>query len=181
MDQTPTDHFGTAVRRRRAELGITMEQLATASGVSRGTLSRIETNALSTSLTNAVAIAVALGCDLSDLLAPSSAMLQRAGEALTYTDTDGIERTSLARPAPGIELVQFRIPPRATSTAFAAHAGRTTETVHVASGSVDYRVGDRQFELHAGDTLTARADETHSFHNRSNQACVIHMLISSPR
>lgn len=181
MDQTPTDRFGTAVRRRRAELGITMEQLATASGVSRGTLSRIETNALSTSLTNAVAIADALGSDLSDLLAPPSALVQRAGESTTYTDSDGIERTSLARPAPGIELVQFRVPPRAESTAFPAHTERTTETVHVVSGTLHYQVGDQQFELQVGDTLTTRANDTHSFHNYGSQTCIIHLLITSPR
>ena len=49
--------FGAAVRARRAQLGITLDQLAQASGVSPGALSRVERGLLATSLRNAMAIA----------------------------------------------------------------------------------------------------------------------------
>ena len=42
--------FGAAVRARRAQLGITLDQLAQASGVSPGALSRVERGLLATSL-----------------------------------------------------------------------------------------------------------------------------------
>lgn len=158
-----------------------MEQLATASGVSRGTLSRIETNALSTSLSNAVAIASALGSDLSDLLAPTPSTLVRAGQGQTYTDPDGVQRTALARPAPGVELVEFRIPAGVETTTFPAHLERTTETVHVLAGTLTYRLADQEHELHPGDTLTTRADAPHQLVNTSTHDCIAHIIITSPR
>ena len=60
--------FGAAVRARRAQLGITLDQLAQASGVSPGALSRVERGLLATSLRNAMAIARGLGCELGELV-----------------------------------------------------------------------------------------------------------------
>lgn len=181
MDSSDIGYFGHAVRARRAELGITMDQLAEASGVSRGTLSRIENNALSTSLANAIAIAGALSSDLSALLSPPRATFVPAGDAPTYTDDAGISRTSLARPDPGIELIKFVIPPKATSAQFAAHAESTSETLHVISGKVTYEFDGQEYSLETGDTLTARADRPHRFSNPGGTTCVLHMISASAR
>lgn len=181
MDQSAASHFGAAVRARRAELGITMEQLATASGVSRGTLSRIENNELTTSLANAVSIADALGSDLSDLLAGPDALLVRAADAAAYTDPSGIRRTSLARPVPGVEVIRYMIPAGASSVEFAAHAPRSVETVHLISGCLTYRRDDQIYDLAQGDTLVIRADTAHSFTNPGTGTAVAHLISTTPR
>lgn len=173
--------FGAAVRARRGELAITLEQLAAASGVSRGTLSRIENQALSTSLDNAVAISSALGVELSDLVEGVRTTLVPAGEATAYTDPQGIIRTSFARPAPGMELIEFRVPAGSRSQDFAPHQGRTTETMHILSGRLTYGVADEAYELGPGDTLVARADERHWFSNPGRDLCVMLVIIASPR
>lgn len=172
--------FGPAVRARRAELGITLEQLAAASGVSRGTLSRIEHSALDTSLSNALAIAQALSIDLSDLHTASQATLLRAEDALRYVDDQGITRTSLATPAPGVELIAFLVPAGATSAKYPAHRTRTQETLHVLEGQLRYQLGDTEYALAPGDTLTVRADQPHQFTNSGRRPCALHMLTTTP-
>lgn len=181
MPETQDARFGPAVRARRAELGITLDQLAEASGISRGTLSRIENNALSTSLVNALAIASALSVDLGDLLAGAETTLTTAGEATRFTDASGVVRTALARPAPGVELLAFEIPAGATSAEFAPHRPRTREVLHVLAGRLVYEVADTEHRLSTGDTLTARADHPHRLHNPGGTTCVLHMLTVSPR
>lgn len=181
MDQASASRFGAATRRRRAELGITLEQLALASGVSRGTLSRIENGALSTSLSNAVAIADALGSDLSALLAPEEPVLVRAGEGRRFADASGIVRTALARPAPGIEVVRFLLPPGTQTPRFGAHADRTVETVHVIAGALTYRTGEREERLAEGDTLTVRADAPHALANPGETPCIALLVVAGPR
>lgn len=62
--QEPDVRFGQAVRTRRTQLGVTLDQLAETSGVSAAALSRVERGLLSPSLRNAMAIARGLGCEL---------------------------------------------------------------------------------------------------------------------
>ena len=83
--------FGQAIRARRNQLGITLEQLAQVSSVSTGALSKIERGLLSPSLRNAVAIAHALGCEINDLLPTQTTAIHRQQDHLLVTDaTNGI-------------------------------------------------------------------------------------------
>ncbi|MCG7311277.1 helix-turn-helix domain-containing protein [Brachybacterium sp. ACRRE] len=176
--------LGPAIRARRAELGITLHQLSEATGVSRGTLSRIENNTLSTSLANALAIASALSVDLSELLDEPESQLVRAEDATRYTDASGITRITLAQPSPGIQLLRYEVPAGAASTRFAAHRGRTQEVLHILEGRLVFETeGDshESHELGAGDTFTVRADREHRLSNPGEEPCILHMLTVSPR
>jgi transcriptional regulator with XRE-family HTH domain len=173
--------LGPAVRARRAELGITLDQLAEACGISRGTLSRIENNTLSTSLANALAIASALSVDLSELLDEPDSLLVGAEELTGFTDGSGIVRTALAQPSPGIQLLRYEVPAGASSAGFAPHRGRTQEVLHILQGHLVFEVDDAAHELGPGDTLTVRADRPHRLRNPGEEACVLHMLTVSPR
>ncbi|MDO5624902.1 MAG: XRE family transcriptional regulator [Pseudomonadota bacterium] len=175
--------FGAAVRARRAEIGITLEQLAEATGISRSALSRIERDELGTSLNYGLAIAQALGCDMSALLhAPSAASVTRAADALRYTDpATGIERTALARPAPGLAWVVYTVPAGASSSVFAPHRVRTRETFHVIDGTVEVHMAQEIVRLRKGDTATLTADVEHRFRNPGRQSARVMLLIATPQ
>ena len=117
--------FGLAVRARRAQLAITLDQLAQASGVTSGALSRVERGLLSVSLRNAMAIARGLGCELGELVQSTpTAQITRAGENLRFIDeASGVERLALASPSAGVNLVHYRFPPRAVSSTAASTSG----------------------------------------------------------
>lgn len=186
MSLPPPRHdaaFGAAVRARRAEMGITLEQLAEATGISRSALSRIERGALGTSLSYGLAIAQALGCELSQLLhTPTTAHITRAAQTPRYCDPGtGVQRLALARPSPGTQWVLYILPEGACSSDFAAHAGGTRETFHVIEGCVRIRMGQESWTLECGDTATWRADVPHSFCNAGNGTARLMLMIASPR
>lgn len=162
----PDARFGLAVRTRRTQLGVTLEQLSGTSGVSTAVLSRLERGLLGPSLRNAIAIARGLGCELDELLAADRALITRAGENLRYyDDTTGIERLALARPSPDVELLAYTVPAGASSARFAAHSPGAREIFHILAGSLTIHTAEETVRLDTGDTATLRVDSEHWFEN----------------
>ena len=156
--------FGNAVRARRTQLGITLDQLAETSGVSSAALSRVERGLLSPSLRSAIAIARGLGCELGEMIERDGAQVTRAGETLCYLDeSTGIERLTLARPTPDVELLIYTVPAGAQSSRFAAHLPGTREIFHILAGRLEVHTAQETFTLGAGDTATLRVDSEHWF------------------
>lgn len=158
--------FGIAVRTRRTQLGVTLDQLAETSGVSAAALSRVERGHLSPTLRNAIAIARGLGCELAELVEPASAQITRVGENLRFFDeATGIERLALARPSPDIELLSYTIPAGAKSNRFAAHKPGTREIFYILAGQLEICTAQEVVILNVGDTATLRVDTEHWFAN----------------
>ena len=174
--------FGLAVRMRRAQLAITLDQLAQASGVSPGALSRVERGLLSASLRNALAIARGLDCTLADLLqAPATAKIVRAGEHRRFMHENmGVERLALAQPVPGLSLVQYRVPVGAESSHFAAHRTGTREVFHILEGTLRVWSGADSSLLHTGDTATLSMDAEHRFANEGDSEARFILLVATP-
>lgn len=68
MKPTHNHRIGAMVRRLRKARKLTQEQLAEASGLSRGTISNIEDALTSASIDSLSAITIGLDCDLHDLI-----------------------------------------------------------------------------------------------------------------
>lgn len=179
--QAQDAHFGTAVRTRRAQLGVTLDQLADTSGVSAAALSRVERGLLSPSLRNALAIARGLGCELSELVARESAYITRAGHNLRFVDeATGITRVALARPTPDVELLTYTVPAGAASTRFAAHAPGSREIFHILAGRLDIHTAQESLTLYAGDTATVRVDAEHWFQNLGDEPAQLILTVLGP-
>lgn len=175
--QDPDTGFGAAVRTRRTQLGVTLDQLAQTSGVSTAALSRVERGQLSPSLRNALAIARGLGCELAELVARDVAEVVRRGENLRFFDAaTGIERLALARPTPEMELLRYMVPPGATSSRFAAHKPGTREIFHILTGMLEIHTGQEVVTLAEGDTATLRVDREHWFTNPGG--AVTHLILT---
>ncbi len=171
--------FGLAVRDRRGRLGITLDQLAQASGVSAGALSRIERGLLGVSLRNAIAIAQGLGCDLSELVQAQPALVTRAGEHLRFLhEASQVERLALAHPRPGLELLQYSLPLGAQSEPFAAHQPGTREVFHVLDGQIKVWTATEALTLGPGDTATLLMDTEHRFENVGTTPARLILLIA---
>lgn len=174
--------FGLAVRARRAQLAITLDQLAQASGVTSGALSRVERGLLSVSLRNAMAIARGLGCELSDLVqSPAPAQITRAGAHARFVHEDtGIVRLALARPLPGLELLHYTVPPGQASSHFAPHRPGTREVFYVESGSLRVFTGADSVLLQAGDSAQLAMDTEHHFANEGGGVAHFILLVAAP-
>jgi transcriptional regulator with XRE-family HTH domain len=108
--------IGANVRRRRQELGLTLEQLAEGSGVSPTMLSEVERSLKNPTVKLAYQIARALGCSLTDLFedegAPPPVVIRAADRRSLVDPETGVERHALSPDLlrRGLELVWYVLP-----------------------------------------------------------------------
>lgn len=158
------------LRELRRERGYSLEQVATRCGVSRATLSQIETNKTNPTLGVLWKIAAGLGVQFSSLLVESPeqhVQVVRRGSQGVLTSEDGVFESRPLTPARAlgnVELYELTLAPRATHTS-PPHPAGTVETVVVLSGALCVRIGDSRAEGSAGDTIYFRADDEHAYEN----------------
>ena len=163
--------IGREVREFRKALGITVADLATATGLSVGMLSKIENGAISPSLTTLQAVARALGVPITDLFKrfeePRNAVFVKAGEGVQ------VERRGtraghqynllgyLEGNTSGVLVEPYVISLTEDSDIFPAFQHQGTELIYMLEGEVLYRHGDETYRLLPGDSLFFDADAPH--------------------
>jgi len=172
---------GVQLREKRKARGLSLDELAAASGVSRAALSQIELYKSNPSLGVLWKIAVGLGIPFSELMGGQGqgvSVLRRA-DAQVLRSADGKMESRPLSPAgsnPWVELYELRLAARA-SHASDPHATGTREIVVVLSGSLNLRVGAEVYELAPGDSISFRADVEHAYENPGTSEGRYHNLI----
>ena len=174
-------HLGSAIRARREELGLTLDEVARRSGVSRGMLSEVERDRKSPTIRVVCLIAEGLGCSVSDLIGQEPVArfeLRRTADRRPLVDPrSGVERHLLspAMSKRGIEVVWYVIPRGQTTGSFPPHQPGVVEHVTVVAGTVEARLGSEAHLLDVGDSVTYRADVDHEFiaHGRSRGEFIV--------
>jgi transcriptional regulator with XRE-family HTH domain len=165
-----------SLHRIRKARGLSLDQLAAASGVSRAALSQIEGSRTNPTLAILWKVAVGLGVPFGELLgeqADARCRVLRSQDITPLRSVDGRVESRLLTPAgatPGLETYELRMAPRGILTS-EAHVLGTSETVIVLTGALRMTVEDESFELAPGDTFHFRADAPHSYENRSTHEC----------
>jgi transcriptional regulator with XRE-family HTH domain len=158
------------VRRLRKERGLSLDQLAALSGVSRAALSQIESARTNPTLGILWKAAVGLGVPFQVLLAAEEAtpvLVSRASTALAVRSADGLSESRLLSPGGAnqrIEVYELRFRSRAVLRS-EPHGAGTTETVLVLAGALRVTVGDAEHDLEPGDAVFFHADVAHSYAN----------------
>jgi transcriptional regulator with XRE-family HTH domain len=178
-----------AVKRRREQLGLTLRDLASQSGVSASMISDIERAAKSPTISTLAALAQALGMPMSALVdstAPLASRIHvvRAAERPKFIDTkSGAKRDTFGPTLSGskVEFLSYAVPPRKVAGPFAAHASGTIEHMHLAAGSIRAVFGSETVTLEAGDSCTCFADIAHRFDNREGKVeALIYIVVEWP-
>lgn len=169
------------LRQRRKARGLSLDDLARASGVSRAALSQIETCKSNPTVGVLWKIAVGLGVPISDLIgAPrSGAVVLRRNDAQLLRSADGKFESRPLSPAgasPLVELYELRLAARSTH-ASEAHAPGTHELIVVLSGQLRMHVHDELYELAAGDSIAFAADRPHAYENTAGSEARYHNII----
>jgi transcriptional regulator with XRE-family HTH domain len=186
----PGDDLGAAelgrrvannLREKRKARGLSLDQLAVASGVSRAALSQIETQKSNPSLSVLWKIAVGLGIPFAELLGGNSqgVSVLRRSDAQVLRSSDGRMESRPLTPAgacPWVEAYELRLASRATH-ASDPHAAGTREVVIVLNGQLRVRVGTEVHELMAGDSMAFLADQAHVYENPSGSEVRCHDII----
>jgi len=178
------------VRELRDARSLSLDALASRSGVSRSNISLIERG--ESSPTAAVldklasALGVALAALFEDKAAPESgpSPVARVADQPVWTDpASGYMRRSLSPAAPSpLQLVDV-IFPAGQRVAYDSvpHNADIHQQVWMIEGAMEVSDGDQQWRLDAGDTLAMRLDRHISFHNPTGaQARYLVALTTQP-
>ena len=172
-NSTDTLHDAIAERLKalRIAKGLTLDQLAEHSGVSRAMISRIERAQASPTAALLARLCTALGQSLSVFFAPAeeNSPLARFAKQPVWKDPEtGYLRRSVSPPGTGssIDVVEVEFPPGA-SVHFASQPASRNQWQHVwlFEGRMELTVGDVVHVLDAGDCLHMNIGDVHRFHN----------------
>ena len=163
--------IGHEVRTLRKALGITGSDLATATGISLGMLSKIENGNTSPSLTTLQALAQALGVPVTTFFRRfeevRNATFVKAGEGVEMErrGTRAGHQYNLlghiGQNASGVAVEPYLITLTADSDVFPTFQHEGLEFLHMLEGAVRYRHGDKLYLMEPGDSLFFDADAPH--------------------
>lgn len=176
--------LGQIIRDERARQGITLDDLARLSGVSKGMLSQIEQSKTNPTVTVLLRIASGLRVEPTRLL-PTPATTPRVWRTIRGND----ERT-LFPANPGctirtlspldlekqIEFYELNFVPKGALTSDAHYRG-TEEILTVSHGKLLVRSGEHEVELRKGDSVHYAADVAHSISNPSSSTSATGFLL----
>ncbi len=163
--------LGARIKALRLASGLTLDQLAERSGVSRAMISRVERGESSPTAALLDRICVGLGIVLSVLFREETqaSPLARRDEQPVWTDPgSGYVRRSVSPPGTGsaIEIVEVEMPPGGRVLLDAARATqRLDQQIWVLEGEMVVTLGEAAHRLATGDCLQMLLDGAIAYHN----------------
>jgi transcriptional regulator with XRE-family HTH domain len=166
------------VRELRDAQNLSLDALASRSGVGRSTISLIERGESSPTAAVLDKLASALGVALASLFedkAPEerapSPVARVADQPLWIDPGSGYMRRSLSPSAPSpLQLVDVAFPAgQRVAYDSTPHNADIHQQVWMIEGAMEISVGDQQWRLDAGDTLAMRLDRHIVYHNPTRQ------------
>lgn len=167
MDTIAVDHamdarLAARLAALRAERGWSLDQLATRSGISRATLSRLEHGETSPTAALLGRLCTAYGRTMSRLIAEveaEPALVVRAEAQAVWTDPEtGFRRRLVSPPAAGFdaELVEARLPAGSVIGYAAPGLAGLEQHIWMRAGTLELTVEGTTYRLEAGDCLRFR-------------------------
>ncbi|CAG9264026.1 helix-turn-helix domain-containing protein [Paraburkholderia unamae] len=173
------ERIARCVRDLRATRGLTLDALATRSGVSRSMISMIERGAASPTAVVLEKLAAGLSVTMASLFgasgesAPVEPLVRRDQQAQWRDPQSGYTRRSVSPPnwPSPIQLVEVDFPAGAR---VAYETGSRENVIHqqvwVLQGRIDVELGSQRHTLHPGDCLAMRRDQPLIFSNPTSHA-----------
>jgi XRE family transcriptional regulator, regulator of sulfur utilization len=170
--------LGRNIRQLREARGFTQAQMAELAAVPRSTWASLESGAANPTLAVLNGVANALQVSLEELVAAPHADARRhpAG-TLPRQVRSGVEvRKLLPDPIPGMEIDRMELPPGARLTGI-PHTPGTREYLACESGAIRLVASGEAWLLTAGDVVTFRGDQRHSYANPGARAAVAYSVV----
>ncbi len=185
--ETPDPHsppLGQMIRQERTRQGMTLDDLARLSGVSKGMLSQIEQSKTNPTVTVLLRIASGLRVEPMRLLPthPSAPRVWRTirgnDERHRFPANEGcmIRTLSPLDLEKQIELYELTFQPGGSLISEAHYQG-TEEVLTVVSGKLGVRSGEKEAELRKGDSQHYAADVPHAIANLGQSVATAVLLV----
>ena len=165
-----TPKVGARVRSLRRERGLTIEQLAAATGLTKGFISQLERDRTAPSLSSIARICDALGVRLSHIFEPEPApALVRRHERPRLESVLATENHLLSsRDEERFQAIESEVAPGAGAGDELSSLPGEVEFVYVLEGTLELQVGDERHLLELGDALTYPLSKPHTWRNASD-------------
>lgn len=171
------------VKAQRQQRGWSLEQLASASGVSRSMLSQIERGEANPTLAVTCKIAQAFGMSLAEFVDVPGAgvaihVVRNDDRAALYRSDEHCEIRTLSplHLEKDVEFYQVRLKPGGSLNS-AAHFQGTREFLTVEQGKLRVTSGTERTELNRGDSASYRADVPHVLENLGKSDATVFLVV----
>ena len=175
--------IGESIKRRRQKLGLTQEELAARTELSKGFISQLERNLTSPSIATLMDILEVLGTDVAEFFA------QGDDEKVAFTPDDMFVKedaeagSSICWLVPNaqknqLEPILVTLEPGGATYADDPHEGE--EFGYVLSGSVTLILGLRRFKLKKGDSFCFKPSVEHYLVNGTQREARVIWVATPP-
>lgn len=177
--ETAPIRIGARLRASRLAQGLTLEQLAEATQVTKGFLSRVERDDTQPSLSSLVQICQALSLPVGSLFeAPDVQRLPLAdAPPINMGGRGADERMVTPRSEERVQVIHSTLEPDADGGDELYTVNCSVEVLHVVSGDLTVVFNDRVEELGDGDTLTFPGNTPHNWRAGSRGAVTVWTLV----
>lgn len=182
VSQGNTPAIGARLRSHRLRQHMTIDQLAEATGLTKGFISRVERDQTSPSVATLVALCTALQVEVGSIFEEPETTLVTLNQAprIDFGGTGINEKLLSAQSLSKIRLTYTEVEPGGSGESELYTVDCETEVVHVLTGTFIVETVNGRYELQAGDTLTFSGKEPHTWRNESNHpVTAIWLLVKS--
>ena len=184
VSPTHDARIGSRLRAARKAHGYTLDQLAAASGLTKGFLSRVERDETSPSVASLLTLCEVMSVDIGSLFSVPDVELVRRSDApaINLGGTGVAERLMTPRRQSQLQLVHSTIEPGGSGGAELYTLNCEVEVVFVLKGAIELVFSDRRQRVTSGDALTFSGGEPHTWVNASTSrgAVVVWVLVPAP-
>ncbi|MDO4492654.1 MAG: XRE family transcriptional regulator [Clostridia bacterium] len=173
--------IGEKIRLLRLQRGLTQEELAARTELSKGFISQLERDITSPSIATLMDILEALGTDVARFFSEDT------DDTVVFSDKDmfvkeaenGVEIKWLVTSAQknALEPILVTIPPHEQTATDEPHEGE--EFGYVLSGSIELILGGRKVRAHKGDSFCFRPTTDHAIRNTGSHEARV-LWVSTP-
>ncbi|RGE15874.1 helix-turn-helix transcriptional regulator [Leucobacter sp. wl10] len=171
--------IGAQLRASRRAQGLTLEQLARATGLSKGFVSRIERDETMPSVPTLVQICQALSLAIGSLFAEPDIQRIALADAprINMGGSGADERLVTPRAEDRVQVLRSSLAPNASGGSALYTVNCSVESLHVVSGELEVLFADRRMTLAAGDTVTFPGRTPHTWCSGSAGAETVWVLV----
>ena len=163
--------IGSRIRAARQSQRLTIEQVAEATGLTKGFLSRVERDLTSPSVASLVTLCQVLSVSIGDLFAAPETHLTRRddGPKISLGGEGIVERLLTARSERRLQIIRAVIEPRGRGESELYAVDCDVDVLHVTKGRIQLILSNEKYDLEEGDTLSFPGREPHTWVNPSDE------------
>lgn len=162
--------IGSRLRASRQAQNLTIAQVADATGLTKGFVSRLERDETSPSVSTLVTLCQVLSLPVGSLFEEVDASVVHLEDAphINFGGRLVSERLLSPRSQSRVQVLRSTLQPGADGGEELYTINCDVEVLHVIDGTICVDFTDRQVQLSAGDTLTFPGGEPHNWHNEGS-------------